>query len=275
MAEWEPDAGMVCSSWVVDGDELLGLRGGLEKYKRTGSTFGIPLLHPWANRLDREVDSPLVRHDPNGLAIHGILAASPYWQVIEESDEQVAARLDFGAREEYLEVFPYPHVIEVDVRIEPRAQTVVTRVHATGDAAVPIAFGWHPYLQLPGVPRAEWELTLPVREHLLLDDRNIPTGEVEPVEYPDPLRLEDRDFDDGYCGVADGTTFAVAGGGRRVELEFVSGYPYAQVFAPRAEQVVCFEPMTAPTNALESGQGLRTVAPGESFEAVFTVRSIP
>ena len=275
MATWEPDAGMVCSSWMVDGDELLGLRGGLEKYKRTGSTFGIPLLHPWANRLDREVDSPLARQDPNGLAIHGILAASPHWEVLAQSDERVAARLDFGARPEYLEVFPHPHVIEVDVAIEPRAQTVVTRVHATGDVDVPLAFGWHPYLQIPGVPRTEWDLTLPVREHLVLDDRNLPTGEVEAVEYPDPLRLVDRSFDDGYSGVADGTTFAVAGGGRRVEVEFVSGYPYAQVFAPPAEEVVCFEPMTAPTNALASGQGLRTVAPGESFEATFTVRATP
>jgi galactose mutarotase-like enzyme len=45
------------------------------------------------------------------------------------------------------------------------------------------------------------------------------------------------------------------------------------VFAPPGEEVVCFEPMTAPTNALESGDGLREVAPGESFEAVFTVRA--
>ena len=275
MAVWEPSVGMVCRSWIVDGEELLGQRGGLEKYKRTGSTFGIPLLHPWANRLDRAIDSPLVRRDPNGLAIHGTLAASPHWQVIEHSDDRVAARLDFGALDDHLEVFPHPHVVEVDVRIEDRAQTVATRLHATGDSAVPIAFGWHPYFQIPGVPRHEWELTLPVREHLVLDDRSVPTGEVEPVEYPDPLVLGDRAFDDGYAGVTDGTVFAVAGGGRRVEIEFVRGYPYAQVFAPPAEEVVCFEPMTAPTNALESGQGLRMVAPGESFEAVFTVRAIP
>jgi galactose mutarotase-like enzyme len=114
-----------------------------------------------------------------------------------------------------------------------------------------------------------------LHEHLVLDERSLPTGEVERVEYPQPLRLDDRTFDDGYSGVADGATFAVAGGGRRIEVEFLRGYPYAQVFAPPGEELVCFEPMTAPTNALESGQGLRTVAPGESFEAVFTVRAIP
>jgi aldose 1-epimerase len=269
MAEWVPSAGMVCRSWIVDGAELLGQRGGLEKYLRTGSTFGIPLLYPWANRLDRHLESPLVRHDPNGLAIHGVLAASPYWEVLQHDDERVAARLDFGAHPEYLEVFPYPHVIEVDAQIDPRAQTIVTQIRPTGDVAVPIAFGWHPYFQLPGVPREEWELTLPLHEHLVLDDRKLPTGDVEPVEYPDPLRLEDRDFDDGYSGVADGTTFAVAGGGRRVEVEFVRGYPFAQVFAPLAEQVVCFEPMTAPTNALRGRPPL--VTPGGSYRARFSI----
>jgi aldose 1-epimerase len=109
----------------------------------------------------------------------------------------------------------------------------------------------------------------------VLDEHSAQTAKIDPVEYPDPLVLGDRGFDDGYAGVADGTVFAVAGGGRRIEVEFVRGYPYAQVFAPPAEEVVCFEPMTAPTNALASGQGLRTLAPGETFESVFTVRAMP
>ena len=45
----------------------------------------------------------------------------------------------------------------------------------------------------------------------------------------------------------------LAGGGRRIELAFLSGFPYAQVFAPAEDAVVAFEPMTAPTNALVSG----------------------
>jgi galactose mutarotase-like enzyme len=249
---------------------VLAQRGGLDKYRQTGSTFGVPLLYPWANRLDRRIDSPLVRLDPHGLPIHGILAASPHWQVV--SDEPLTARLDFGAYPDYLAVFPYPHVVEVSVRREPRAQTVTTRVTPTGDVAVPIAFGWHPYLQIPGVPRGEWDVTLPLTRHLVLDDRQIPTGEVEPVEYPQPLRLEDRDFDDGYAGVADGARFAVTGGDRTIEVTFDRGYPYGQVFAPHDQEFICFEPMTAPTNALESNDGLRSVPPGQSFEAAFTLR---
>lgn len=50
-AVYAPSVGMVCCSLRRNGDELLGQRGGLEAYAKKGSTFGIPLLYPWANRL--------------------------------------------------------------------------------------------------------------------------------------------------------------------------------------------------------------------------------
>ena len=64
----------------------------------------------------------------------------------------------------------------------------------------------------------------------------------------------------------------LAGGGRRIELAFLEGYPYAQVFAPDDDDVIAFEPMTAPTNALvDAGLGLALLAPGESYRASFSI----
>src|SRR5919202_4807632 len=86
-----PSVGMVGASMQHRGDELLGQRGGLARYEATRSTMGIPLLHPWANRLagfayvaaERRVeldpDSPLLKTDPNGLPIHGLIGASASW----------------------------------------------------------------------------------------------------------------------------------------------------------------------------------------------------
>ena len=36
--------------------------------------------------------------------------------------------------------------------------------------------------------------------------------------------------------------------------------------------MIAFEPMTAPTNALVSGQDLKLLEPGESYEASFSIR---
>src|SRR3954470_6530364 len=51
-ATFVPGAGMIACSLTLDGAELLAQRGGLNDYVQRGKTFGIPLLYPWANRLD-------------------------------------------------------------------------------------------------------------------------------------------------------------------------------------------------------------------------------
>ena len=50
-ATFVPEAGMIGCSLRHRGEELLGQRHGLRGYVESGSTMGIPFLHPWANRL--------------------------------------------------------------------------------------------------------------------------------------------------------------------------------------------------------------------------------
>jgi hypothetical protein len=52
-ATFIPGAGMLGCSPRHRGEELLGEGGGLEAYVAQRKTMGIPLLHPWANRLSR------------------------------------------------------------------------------------------------------------------------------------------------------------------------------------------------------------------------------
>src|SRR4051812_1766432 len=50
-ATFVPIAGMLGASLREGGVELLGRGLGVHCYARGGTTMGIPLLHPWANRL--------------------------------------------------------------------------------------------------------------------------------------------------------------------------------------------------------------------------------
>ena len=65
-----------------------------------------------------------------------------------------------------------------------------------------------------------------------------------------------RDLDDGFALLEEGTSFSVAGAGRRISVELLAGYRYAQIFAPKDQGFIALEPMTAPTSALTSGHGL-------------------
>jgi galactose mutarotase-like enzyme len=275
-ATFSPANGMVCSALRHRGEELLGERRGLEVYVEAGKTMGIPLLHPWANRLGGfsysidgvnvqiARDSPQIRLEEHGLPVHGLVGALHEWEVVESGEARLVAGRDVAGLAE----FPFDHRVEVAAELAETRLTLTTTVTPAGERAVPIAFGHHPYFVLPGVPRAEWEITLPVDEHLLLDDNKIPTGVREPAGALDGP-LGERTFDDGYTVDPRGVLFALAGGGRRIEVRFERGYPYAQVYAPAVEDVICFEPMTAPADALRHSPP--TVAPGDAFSARFSV----
>jgi aldose 1-epimerase len=285
-ATFVPEAGMVGCSLRHRGEEILGQRGGLATYVAERSTMGIPLLHPWANRLGaarfrvagREVvlDGAGVRPslDPNGLPIHGLLAAATGWAVDRHEEAEggagLSARFDFGSHPDLMTAFPFPHEVRLEAWLAGSTLAIATGVRASADVAVPVAFGFHPYFQIPGVPRADWEVQIPVRERLGLDPRMLPTGEREPVGVA-PGPLGSQIFDDGYLAPPNGAAFSVAGGGRRIEVSFESGYPYAQVYAPSDDDVIAIEPMTAPTNALVSGEDLPIVPPGGAYEARFRI----
>jgi galactose mutarotase-like enzyme len=104
----------------------------------------------------------------------------------------------------------------------------------------------------------------------LLDPRAIPNGADEPFGRF-KTELGTNSFDDGFALMEEQASFSVAGAGRRITVEFVAGYPYVQVYAPRDKDYIAIEPMTAPTSALTSGRGLRLVKSGEQFRAVFRI----
>ena len=289
---WVPGAGMICCSLRHRGEELLAQNRGLATYAERGKTMGIPLLYPWANRLagfryaiaGRTVEVPRdpsrIALDGNGLPIHGVIGGRMGWELTEPPQpgcSSLSARLHWSESAPALfEVFPFEHELHYAAHLRAGGLEVEVTVHACGADVVPLAFGFHPYLSLPGAQRERLLIELPAMRALALDANQIPVGPAQ--ELPSRrLQLGDREFDDGFDLVPGRAAFSVAGAGRRIELELLEGYPCAQVFAPAASSFICFEPMTAPANALCSGEGLRVLAPGERHSARFSlgIRDFP
>jgi len=279
---------MLCRSLRHHGDELLSSGHGLDAYLEEGKTLGIPLLFPWANRLDgfeyraggREVALPHDRArfpvDPNGLPIHGAVPGLMRWDVDsgDGSSGRIAATLDWDASSvpELFELFPFEHEVQLDASVGDGSLTVATTVTAVGSDRVPVSFGFHPYLCVPGAgPRAAWRLQLPSLERLELDARNIPTGARSPMTRSE-FELADSSWDDAFAALEVPARFAISTpSGRGIALELLEGFPFAQIYGPPGHDFVCLEPMTAPADALRSGDGLTVIEPGASYRAVFKV----
>jgi aldose 1-epimerase len=267
------------------GLEYLAVPGGIVAL-RAGTTLGLPLLAPWANRLasrsyrvggtrvdltTRETGKTRLPTDANGLPIHGFLVGASGWRVGRTTSRvdsaRVAATIDVDAP-----AFPFPHRIELAISLRDGALKVDTTIVPTGRRRVPVSFGWHPYLQLPGTPRREWELRLPTRRHLALDAFGIPTGESvrEPAEAAPIGR---RTFDDAYFfGLRPRARprLALVSERSSVELRCGTNYPFGQVWVPPGKTFAALEPMTAPTNALIQGT-TPLVLPGDELRASFVL----
>ncbi|MFZ0040954.1 MAG: aldose 1-epimerase [Solirubrobacteraceae bacterium] len=281
-AQFVPAANMLCCSLSLDGEELLDAGRGVGAYAQRGKTMGIPLLHPWANRLaargyaaagkkvtlpDPEGRYPL---DPNGLPIHGALPRLLSWRLDDGlPGDRIRGRLDWTT-DELLQLFPFEHELIVEARVRDDGLELVTTLRATGDDAVPVSFGYHPYLTLAGTRREDWQVSLGAARRLVLDDQMLPTGTSEPIRERQ-FTLADKSFDDGLVGLDAPPEFKVAADRSALTVTFEEGYGYGQVYAPPGHDFICFEPMTALTNALVSGDGLTIVSPGHEHRAAFKI----
>ena len=252
-ATFVPDAGMVCSSLRHEDGELLAQRRGVRAYAERGSTMGVPLLYPWANRLARlaypgpggavelERDNPLLKFDANGLPIHGAIAGRLPWELLDggaggEDDGGDGRRRSLSARlrwqrPDLLAIFPFAHVLELRARVDGGTLAIETSVQA-GAQPVPVSFGYHPYLTIPGVDRSTWQVELAATRRLLLDGRMIPDGASEPFDDR-RFTLADSDWDDAFCELSRPTIFAVSGGGRGSSWSFARATPTRRC-TPRA-----------------------------------------
>jgi aldose 1-epimerase len=282
-AHFVPEANMLCHSLIHRGVQLLHTGHGVRAYAERGKTMGIPLLHPWANRLSRPgyaaagkevtLPPPEGRYglDPNGLPIHGALPGLLRWELLETgAQDRISARLDWSAPE-LIELFPYAHELRLDAVAGDAGLELVTTLRPTGEDAVPVSFGYHPYLRPPGdAARAGWRVELGASERLVLNGQMIPSGATEPLE-PRRFELDGQSWDDGLAGLSSPPEFSVSAGAQTLTVTFDEGFEYAQVFAPEGQEFICFEPMTAPTNALVDGHSLHVAAPGDEYRTAFSI----
>src|SRR5947209_14041982 len=114
----------------------------------------------------------------------------------DDGRARLAASLEFD-RSELLEMFPFQHRVELEIELSGGELQVCTTLTNVGTEPLPVAFGFHPYLQMPGVARRQWVVAFPVRHRLLLDKRLIPTGDAESV-HPLAGPVGDRTWDDAF-----------------------------------------------------------------------------
>ncbi|MFP5312766.1 MAG: aldose 1-epimerase family protein [Actinomycetes bacterium] len=236
-------------------------------------------LAPWANRvedgqwtLDGKRQQLDITEVSRNNASHGLLRNTGYSLAGQTPDSVALEAVAFPQH-------GYPFLVRhrVEYRLSEDLGLHV-RQTLTNDsaAAAPFVLGAHPYLRVGDTPVEDLQLTVAADTRLVTDDRLIPRG-TAPVGGDTDFRsgrdiaglavdvaLTDLTFNGG---VARHTL--TAGDGSAVSLWQDGTCPYVHVFVstvyPGRSRAVAVEPMTGPANAFNSGDGLRWLAPGDSF----------
>lgn len=238
------------------------------------------VLVPWPNRVRGGVWTQggqtrrlAITEPATGNASHGLLRFMPY-TLAAESPAAVTLSAPVVPQTGY----PFHLGTSVTYSLDETALTVSHAITNLGDEEAPVALGTHPYVCIDDVDTADLVLRSSGSTRFVVDEQKIPVGQVG-VDAATDLRAGRRvgelDLDTAFGDLVrddDGRvrTTLTARDGRTLTLWQGEGFDYVQIFTtdryPGRPLALAVEPMTAPADALNSGQGLRRLAPGETWE---------
>lgn len=243
------------------------------------------VLAPWPNRvedglwtLDGVTQQLDLTEPARNNAIHGLLRYTAYDLVANEGHAVTLSAT----------VWPqhgYPFLLETDVRYElvDDGLRVTHRIRNRSDRPAPVALGAHPFHTIGDVAPEDLTLRVHARTRIEVDERLNPVG-TSPIDerLRSGLALREVDLDHAFADLdpVDGAVASLtAPDSRSVALLQDEQHRWLQVFTTRSypgtSLAVAIEPMTAPMNALVTGEGLRWVEPGEEWTAWWGVRVTP
>ncbi|WP_426185612.1 aldose 1-epimerase family protein [Microbacterium sp. TWP3-1-2b2] len=280
--------GAITAQIAQVGASLRGLSvGGVDLISRypenipTPSCSGV-VLAPWPNRVrdgawnDDGATQQLSISEPKlHNASHGLLRFTAY--EIEQTDASATLRATIHPQTG----FPYEIETAVIYALTAAGIQVTHTLTNRSDAAAPAALGTHPFVTIGDVDPHELVLTVPALTQFDTDERMLPTGtSPAPAAVREGVRLGDITLDTGFTDLdrdEDGSVrhTLTAPDGRRVTLWQGEGFDYVQVYTttnyPGQPLAVAIEPMTAPADALNSGLGIRRLAPGETWSLTWGI----
>ena len=278
------EVGATLRSFTVAGREILDTFGADEM---SDASRGQVLL-PFPNRIDggkyefegEEEQLPLTEPTTNN-AIHGLTRWLDWVPL-----SWTASRVVMCQRIYPQDGYPYLLALQVEYALSSLGLTVVTTASNVGDTSLPFGAGHHPYLTV-GTPTIDAAtLRLPARTYLETDDRLIPTGraavEGSDFDFRRGREIGDTQLDTCFTDVipdADGYTRVVMthpDGSPEITVGMDASHAFIQAYTgdtlPETSdrrRGIAIEPMTCAPNAFNSGDGLRVLAPGESFTSVW------
>ena len=194
--------------------------------------------------------------DDSPHSVHGMGWQRP-WTCVSQSDGEAVLRLSHPGDADW------PFAFEATQRfvLTAEALRMELAIRNTDSRPAPVGLGWHPYFPKRSRSRLHIELT----DRWESDATGLPTRKVPQAGIDgDVAHLGFDHCFEGWSGPARVRD-------EKLGLRITSSLPYLVVFTPGLKDYFCVEPVSHVSNAIHMAEpaahGLRTLMPGEAFEA--------
>jgi galactose mutarotase-like enzyme len=160
--------------------------------------------------------------------------------------------------------FPWDFVAQLRYALLGTTLTVETRIENRSATPMPFALGFHPYFAVPDADKARARVDTDATrafDNVTKVVRDL-GGPVDLTQKEVDLHLVDHTAQSATLHRGDGSRVVVSGDG---------AFGRWVVWTLAGKDFVCLEPWTAPADALNTGEGLLTLAPNETKTLRITI----
>ena len=254
-AEVVPSRGAIVSRFDVGDTQVLYLDRATLDDPTKNVRGGVPFLFPTAGRLDAD------RYRGRELKQHGFARNLPF--TVEHRDARSVV-LSLGASAETGARFPFEFRVELTISLAGPELRIAQRYQNLGAERMPLHAGFHPYFFVPDDDKRRAIIETPAtRAFDNVQKREVPfTG----FDFSQPeVDIHLHDHGSSRCSLR-------RPGAPTVEIEGSAEFGHWVIWALAGKDFICVEPWTAPANALNSGESLLWVEPGEERTLSLAIR---
>jgi galactose mutarotase-like enzyme len=253
-----PERGGLITHWSLREQEILYFDA--ERFANPSLSVrgGIPILFPICGNL------PENTYTHNGkqysLKQHGFARDLP-WEVTDQvTNDLVSLTLVLQSNDQTREVYPFNCQLTFTYQLKGDSLEIQQRFTNHSSEPMPFAAGFHPYFYVSDKSKLAFEI--PATEY-----RDQITGETQP--FTGSFDFSQDEIDVAFPQLSKQTT-SVTDTERqlKVTIDYSDLYSTLVFWTVQGKDYYCLEPWSAPRNAMNTGEQLTQLAPGDSLEAL-------
>lgn len=254
-----PERGGIITHWSLQEQEILYLDAERFANPNLSVRGGIPILFPICGNLPDNTYT--YKGQQYQLKQHGFARDLP-WTVVESSESinhLVSLTIVLDSNDQTRAVYPFDFQLAFTYELKDNCLELRQRYTNHSTEPMPFSTGLHPYFCTSDKTQLKFEL--PASEY-----QNQITKDVHP--FAGTFDFDQDELDLAFSRIC-ARSASVTDQRRRLKivLSYSDLYSTLVFWTVKGKDYYCLEPWSAPRNALNTGEHLTQLAPGETYEA--------